>query len=45
MREIVRDFNDTLPNYKRIRTVELRKTPFVRTATKKLMRQASIDTI
>jgi long-chain acyl-CoA synthetase len=45
MREIVREFNETIPNYKRIRIVELRHTPFVRTATKKLMRQASIDTV
>jgi long-chain acyl-CoA synthetase len=45
MREIVKEFNETLPNYKRIRIVEIRKTEFVRTATKKLMRQASIDTL
>jgi long-chain acyl-CoA synthetase len=42
---VVKEFNDALPNYKRIRIVELRKTEFVRTATKKLMRQASIDTV
>ncbi|MDR1042626.1 MAG: AMP-binding protein [Clostridiales Family XIII bacterium] len=45
MREIVKDFNETLPNYKRIRIVDIRTTEFVRTATKKLMRQASIDTL
>jgi long-chain acyl-CoA synthetase len=45
MRAIVKEFNDTLPNYKRVRHVDLRKTPFVRTATKKLMRQASIETL
>jgi long-chain acyl-CoA synthetase len=45
MREIVKDFNETIPNYKRIKIVEIRKTEFVRTATKKLMRQASIDTL
>jgi len=45
MREIVKDFNETIPNYKRIKIVDIRKTEFVRTATKKLMRQASIDTL
>jgi long-chain acyl-CoA synthetase len=45
MQEVVKAFNATVPNYKRIRIVEIRKTEFVRTATKKLMRQASIDTL
>jgi long-chain acyl-CoA synthetase len=45
LREAVKEFNETLPNYKRIRVVEIRRTEFVRTATKKLMRQASIDTL
>lgn len=44
MKEIVARFNETLPNFKRIRNVYIRDTEFVKTATGKLMRQASIDT-
>jgi long-chain acyl-CoA synthetase len=45
MKEIVKEFNDTIPGYKRIKVVDIRRTPFVRTPTKKIMRQASIDTL
>jgi long-chain acyl-CoA synthetase len=44
MKGIVAEYNTTLPNYKRIRNVYVRDTEFVKTATGKLMRQASIDT-
>jgi long-chain acyl-CoA synthetase len=44
MKEIIAEFNDTLPNYKRIRNVFVRDQNFVKTATGKIMRQASIDT-
>jgi long-chain acyl-CoA synthetase len=44
MKEIVAEFNSTIANYKRIRAVYIRDTEFVKTATSKLMRQASIDT-
>jgi long-chain acyl-CoA synthetase len=43
LKDIIADFNDTLPNYKRIRNVFIRDQDFVKTATGKLMRQASID--
>jgi long-chain acyl-CoA synthetase len=45
MKDIIADFNDTLPNYTRIRNVFIRDQDFVKTATGKLMRQASIDTL
>jgi len=45
MKTIVSEFNDSCPNYKRIRAVYVRNTEFVKTATGKIMRQANIDTI
>jgi long-chain acyl-CoA synthetase len=44
MRDIITRYNASIPNYKRIRNVCIRDTEFVKTATGKLMRQASIDT-
>ena len=44
MKEIVAGFNASVANYKTIRAVYIRDTEFVKTATGKLMRQASIDT-
>ena len=44
MKGIVSKFNSGIANYKHIRAVVIRETEFVKTATGKLMRQASIDT-
>ena len=44
MNEIVAEFNASIARYKRIKAVFIRDTEFVKTATGKLMRQASIDT-
>jgi len=44
MKEIIAEFNSGVASYKRIRSVFIREIEFVKTATGKLMRQASIDT-
>ena len=38
-KKLVREYNETLPQYKRIRGVFVRRTPFVATTTLKIRRQ------
>ena len=44
IKKIIAEFNTGVASYKRIKSVFIRETEFVKTATGKLMRQANIDT-
>lgn len=42
MKSLIGDINEKMPNYKRIRSIILRKEDFVRTTTKKIIRKENI---
>lgn len=42
LKKHIADFNQSLPNYKRIRNIKIRTTEFIKTTTKKIKRQDNI---
>ncbi len=43
MKDIIGDINETMSSYKRIRSIVIRKEDFVRTTTKKIIRNDNLD--